>query len=79
MTPFNEGAAPPKKQSYLELCSDELLSKASNHPASEAATSELDPFEYLEDCFCRLLAPSYWHLVSEWGVQVSGNLAVSIH
>ena len=52
-----------KNQSYLELCSGELLSKASNHLASEAATSELDPFEYLEDCFCRLLAPSYWHLV----------------
>ena len=40
-----------KKQSYLELSSDEFLSKASTQLASEAATSDLDPFEYLEDCF----------------------------
>ena len=40
-----------KKQNYLELSSDELLSKASTQLASEAATSDLDPFEYLEDCF----------------------------
>ena len=46
-----KGAALQKKENYLELCSDELLSKANTQLTSEAATSDLDPFEYLEDCF----------------------------